>query len=60
MPDDPRLEPIYKDIAAQGKMLIIHAAYPDVAWDAQYTTASGAKYYSEHPQWDMSKKPDAP
>jgi hypothetical protein len=60
MPDDPRLEPIYSDIAAHDKTLIIHAADPDVAWDAQPPTASAAKYYSEHPQWDMSKKPDAP
>jgi predicted TIM-barrel fold metal-dependent hydrolase len=60
MPDDPRFAPIYSDIAAHDKTLIIHAADPDAAWDAQYPTASGAKYYSQHPQWDMSKKPDAP
>jgi predicted TIM-barrel fold metal-dependent hydrolase len=60
MPDDPRLEPIYKDIAAHHKTLISHAADPDVAWGAQHATASGVKYYSEHSQWDMSKKPDAP
>jgi hypothetical protein len=29
MPDDPRLEPIYKDIAAHGKTLIVHLAEPD-------------------------------
>jgi predicted TIM-barrel fold metal-dependent hydrolase len=60
MPDDPRFEPIYKDIAAHHKTLIIHAADPDAAWDAQYPTPAGAKYYGAHPEWDMSKKPGAP
>ena len=32
MPDDPRFEPIYEDIAKHGKTLIIHAAEPDMAW----------------------------
>ena len=33
MPDDPKFEPIYKDIARHGKTLMAHLAEPDVAWD---------------------------
>ncbi|HZD31816.1 MAG TPA: amidohydrolase family protein [Candidatus Angelobacter sp.] len=60
MPDDPVFEPIYRDIAANGKTLIIHAADPDCAWNARCLTVAGTKYYSANPQWDMSKKADAP
>ena len=59
MPDDPRLEPILQDIAAQGKTLIIHAAEPDEAWGL-HPPGSSSKYYETNPQWDMSKKPRAP
>lgn len=59
MIDDPIFEPIYKDIAAQGKTLIIHAADPDEAWGLQ-PPGSVRKYYEMNPQWDMSKKPGAP
>ncbi len=60
MLDDPRFEPIYRDIAAQKKTLIIHAADPDSAWTAQYLTTASASYYAANPEWDMSKRPDAP
>ena len=60
MPDDPRLEPIYKDIATHDKTLIIHTADPDAAWDAQYPTTGSKNYYATHPQWDMSRNPIAP
>ncbi len=60
MVDDPRFEPIYRDIAAQKKTLIIHAADPDSAWTAQYLTTASASYYAANPEWDMSKRPDAP
>jgi predicted TIM-barrel fold metal-dependent hydrolase len=59
MPDDPAFEPIYKDIAAQGKTLIIHAAEPDEAWGL-HPPGSSSKYYELNPQWDMSKKPGSP
>ena len=59
MLDDPAFEPIYRDIAAKGKTLIIHAADPDPAWTAKYVIAGGA-YYRENPEWDMSKNPNAP
>ena len=57
MPDDPLLQPIYRDIAEQDKTLIIHAADPDIAWTAG---ASDRHYYANNPQWDMFKKPGAP
>jgi hypothetical protein len=59
MPDDLILEPIYKDIAAHQKTLIIHAAEPDEAWGLR-PPGSSTKYYEANPQWDMSKKPSAP
>jgi len=60
MPDDPKLEPIYQDISNHNKTLIIHAAEPDAAWNRQYANPMTERYYTSHPEWDMSKKPDAP
>ena len=60
LPDDPRFEPVYRNIAAHNKTLVIHAADPDVAWDSRYSTATSARYFAENPQWEMTKKPDAP
>jgi predicted TIM-barrel fold metal-dependent hydrolase len=60
MPDNPVFAPIYRDIAEHNKSLIIHAAEEDSAWTGQYGNAAGARYFQIHPQWDMSKRPDAP
>jgi len=60
MPDDPRLDPIYRDIEAHNKTLIAHQAEPDVAWGPPDPNALDASYYAEHPEWDMTKIPDAP
>jgi predicted TIM-barrel fold metal-dependent hydrolase len=60
LPDDPRLQPIYKDIAAHHKTLIAHLAEPDYAWQTKDPKSSYARYYIANPQWDMAKKPDAP
>jgi predicted TIM-barrel fold metal-dependent hydrolase len=60
MPDDPSFEPIYQDIAAQDKTLITHVADPDTAWGLQEAHGFSTKYYETSPEWDMSKKPDAP
>jgi predicted TIM-barrel fold metal-dependent hydrolase len=61
LPDDPGLEPIYRDIAARGKTLIVHAAEPDAAWEPSRDPANPyAKYYIDHPQWDMSSNRAAP
>src|SRR5947209_4127406 len=60
MPDDPRLQPIYQDIAAQGKTLIAHLAEPDSCWQPPNKNSPDYSYYSEHPQWYMYKQPDHP
>jgi hypothetical protein len=59
MVDDPRLEPIFQDIAAHNKTLIAHQAEPDVAWIPD-PKALDNSYYAEHPEWNMSKVPGAP
>ena len=58
--DDPRLEPIFKDIVAHNKTLIAHQAEPDVAWGPPDPKALDSSYYAEHPQWNMQNIPDAP
>jgi predicted TIM-barrel fold metal-dependent hydrolase len=60
MPDDPVFQPIYRDIAAQHKTLIIHAADPDGAWDPQARLDAVTGYYAKNPEWDLSKNPAAP
>lgn len=60
MPDDPRLEPIYKDIAAHNKTLIAHLAEPDSCWQPPNKNSPDFRYYSEHPEWYMFKQPDHP
>ena len=60
LPDDPRLEPIYKDIAAHHKTLVAHLAEPDAAWGSPDPRAPYSGYYRSNPQWDMSKKPGVP
>jgi predicted TIM-barrel fold metal-dependent hydrolase len=59
MPDDPRFEPIYRDIAAHGKTLIAHLAEPDVAWGSPDPEAPYTGYYKANPQWDMTKQTSA-
>jgi predicted TIM-barrel fold metal-dependent hydrolase len=58
--DDPRLEPIYRDIANHNRTLIAHEAEPDEAWQAPNPHGLDYPYYKEHPVWYMYKKPDAP
>jgi len=60
MPDGPMFEPIYQDIAAHNKTLVIHAADPDEAWDGKQPITASASYYAANPQWNMSTKLDAP
>ena len=60
MPDDPRLEPIYKDIAAQSKTLIAHLAEPDSCWQPPNKNSPDYSYYSEHPEWYMYNQLDHP
>jgi predicted TIM-barrel fold metal-dependent hydrolase len=60
LPDDAMLAPVYSDIAQHNKTLVIHAAEEDAAWTGQHVSDTVRKYFQNHPQWDMSKRPDAP
>lgn len=51
MADDPKFEPIYKDIARRGKTLMMHLAEPDVAWGPPDPADPSWSYYKENPQW---------
>jgi len=58
--DDPKFEPIYKDIAQHGKTLMAHQAEPDVAWGPPDPADPSWSYYQENPQWFLYKKPGFP
>jgi predicted TIM-barrel fold metal-dependent hydrolase len=58
--DDPKFEPIYRDIAQHRKTLMSHQAEPDVAWGPPDPSDPSWSYYQEHPQWLLYKKPGAP
>ena len=60
MPDNPALSPIYRDIAAKRKTLIMHIADPDAAWLPPNSHATDQSYYTEHPEWYMYKIAGAP
>jgi predicted TIM-barrel fold metal-dependent hydrolase len=51
MADDPKFEPIYRDIARQGKTLMMHLAEPNVAWGPPDPSDPSWSYYKENPQW---------
>jgi len=59
LPDDPRFEPIYKDIADHNKTLIAHLADPNTLWAPPDPKADDYSYYmEEEPWWYMYNKPD--
>jgi predicted TIM-barrel fold metal-dependent hydrolase len=60
MADDPRFDPIYQDIAAQGKALLTHQAEPDVAWGPPDASDPSWSYYQENPQWYVANRPRFP
>jgi predicted TIM-barrel fold metal-dependent hydrolase len=60
LPDNPLLEPIYKDIAAHNKTLVSHLADPDTAWAPPNPSAPDYSYFANNPQWYMYKVPHAP
>lgn len=60
LPDNPALEPIYRDIAAHHKTLVTHIADPNTAWDPPNPSATDYSYFAEHPEWYMYKIPHAP
>ncbi len=60
LPDDPRFNPIYDDIASHGKTLIAHLAEPDSCWQPPNGNSPDYNYYREHPEWYMYRHPDHP
>lgn len=58
--DDPKFDPIYKDIAHHGKTLMSHQAEPDVAWGPPDPSDPSWSYYQENPQWYVANKPGFP
>src|SRR5579862_1821273 len=60
MADDPKFEPIYKDIASHGKTLMTHLAEPDVAWGPADAADPSWSYYQENPQWYVANRPGFP
>lgn len=60
MADDPKFEPIYKDIANHGKTLMTHQAEPDVAWGPPDASDPSWSYYKENPQWYVANRPGFP
>jgi predicted TIM-barrel fold metal-dependent hydrolase len=60
MPDDPKFEPIYKEIAKRGKTLMSHVAEPDVAWGPPDPSDPSWSYYQENPQWFLYNKAGFP
>lgn len=60
MPDDPKLEPIYQDIAKHGKTLMMHDAEPDVAWGPPDPSDPSWSYYKENPQWFLYNRSGFP
>lgn len=62
MPDNPRFEPIYRDIAAHNKTLIAHLAEPDMAWGVHTPNdiEDDTQYYAQNSEWRMDKIPGAP
>ncbi|MBT9332413.1 amidohydrolase [Acidipila sp. 4G-K13] len=60
LPDDPALAPIYREITAKHKTLIMHIADPDTAWQPPNSNAPDQQYFIEHPEWYMYKIPGSP
>jgi hypothetical protein len=60
MPDDPKVAPIYHEIAKRGKTLLTHVAEPDVAWGPPDPSDPSWSYYQENPQWFLYNKPGFP
>jgi predicted TIM-barrel fold metal-dependent hydrolase len=58
--DDPRLEPIYRDIQKHNRTLIAHLAEPDEAWLPPNLNGLDYPYYKENPTWYMYNRPEAP
>ncbi len=55
--DDPKLEPIYRDIERHGRTLLTHQAEPNVAWGPPDPSDPSWSYYQQNPQWYLGNKP---
>jgi len=60
LPDDPLLDPIYAYLADSGKPLLMHIGEPLACWQPLDENNPHRGYYSNHPEWYMYDKPDAP
>jgi predicted TIM-barrel fold metal-dependent hydrolase len=60
LPDNPLLQPIYRDIASHHKTLVTHVADPNTAWDPPNPSAPDFSYFVSNPQWYMHDIKDAP
>lgn len=62
MLDDPRLDPLFKGLAATHTVVLGHQAEPKNCWlpADQMTTAGDREYFSHHPQYWMYKHPEMP
>jgi predicted TIM-barrel fold metal-dependent hydrolase len=60
LPDDPALQPIYKEIQRNNRTLIAHVAEPDEAWEPPNLNGLDYSYYKDNPTWYMYRKPEAP
>lgn len=58
--DDPRFEPIYRDIGNHNRTLVAHQAEPDEAWGPPNPNGIDYPYYKEHPTWYMYGKSGVP
>jgi hypothetical protein len=60
MADNPKFDPIYRDLAEHGKTLLTHQAEPDVAWGPPDPNDPSWSYYQENPQWYVANQPGFP
>lgn len=58
--DNAAFEPIYQDIAAQGKTLVAHLADPDSGWQPPNPASPDYGYYRDHPSAYMYGKKGVP
>lgn len=62
MIDDPRLDPVFDFISAQGKVLVAHIGEPKNCWlplDSM-TTNNDRNYFKNHPEYHMYLHPEYP
>jgi hypothetical protein len=58
--DDPKFEPIFRELESHNRTLIAHQAEPDEAWRAPNPNGLDYPYYKDHPIWYMYGKPGVP